>query len=125
MKVGSDFGPSDKIYADDKLTDWIVNDSQSFSVVEQNEFLEYCNTLRSEYPVPTRNTVKTRIIQRWNKEKAKVCQTLEKDSLWKRVGTTTDMWMSAARRGYIVITLDYIDQQWEMRSVIVAFKRVM
>jgi hypothetical protein len=47
MKVASDFGPSDKIDADDKLTDWIVNDSQSFSVVEQNEFLAYCNTLRS------------------------------------------------------------------------------
>jgi hypothetical protein len=69
-KVGSkqrfasseDFGPSDKLHADEKLSDWIINDSKSFSVVKQKVFIEFCETLRSEYSVPSRNTVKNRIL---------------------------------------------------------------
>jgi hypothetical protein len=47
------------------------------------------------------------------------------DCVGKRVGTTTDLWTSSAKRGYMVITLHYIDDEWEMRSVIIGFKRVM
>ncbi|KAH9119582.1 hypothetical protein AeMF1_007797 [Aphanomyces euteiches] len=42
-----------------------------------------------------------------------------------RIGLTTDMWTSIAKRGYMVVTLHYIDTAWQMRSVIIAFKRVM
>ena len=45
------FDSNDKNFADKKLTDWIVNDSQSFSVVEQPDFIEFCESLRSEYPL--------------------------------------------------------------------------
>jgi Hermes transposase DNA-binding domain len=99
LASSADFGPSDKRHADEKLSDWIINDSQSFSVVEQKDFIELCETLRLEYPVPTRNTVKNRILCKWEDEKCKVRQRLEMDCTGKRVGTTTDMWTSSAKRG--------------------------
>jgi hypothetical protein len=43
----------------------------------------------------------------------------------KRVGTPTDMWTSSAKRGCMVITLHYVDEEWEMRSVSIVFKRVL
>jgi hypothetical protein len=45
--------------------------------VEQKDFIEFCETLRSEYPVPTHNTVKNRILCKWEDEKCKVRQMLE------------------------------------------------
>jgi BED zinc finger len=61
LDSSADFGTSDKRHADKSLSDWIITDLQSFPVVEQKDFIEFCETLRSEYPVPTRNTAKTRI----------------------------------------------------------------
>ena len=43
------------------------------------------------------------------------------DFAGSRYGITTDMWTSAAKRGYIVTTLHYINKNWEMKNVTVAF----
>lgn len=123
--IASKFEKNDKLFADSKLVDWIVNASHSFRVVEQADFVEFCNALRPEYSLPTRNTVKNRILKRWEVEKAKVRQQMEKDLNNRRMGLTTDMWTSVAKRGYMVVTAHYIDNKWQMRSVIIAFKRVM
>lgn len=119
------FTSGDKKHADDLLVDWIVNHSQPFSVVEQQDFIEFCHTLRSDYALPTRSTVRARILKRWAHEKAAVRQRLEKDLNGRRCGMTTDMWTSSAKRGYMAVTLHYIDADWEMQSVIIAFVRVM
>jgi hypothetical protein len=58
--ANEDFTKTDKELADRKLTEWIVNHCQSFSAVEQEDFREFCSTLREQYDVPSRNTIKTR-----------------------------------------------------------------
>jgi hypothetical protein len=49
LASATDFGPNDKCYADEKLSNRIINDPQSFAVVEQKNFIECCEILRSEY----------------------------------------------------------------------------
>ena len=115
----------DKQYADKKLLEWIVNHYQSFSVVEQDDFVEFCGVLREDYDVPSRKTLRARVIKLWEEEKAKARMKLEKDLAGRRCGMTTDMWTSAAKRGYMVVTLHYIDANWDMHDVIIAFIRVL
>lgn len=124
-KFDSSYGANDKKYSDTCLTKWIVNASQPFSVVEDRDFIEYIASLREQYPLPTRNTVRNRILKLWKEEKARCRMELERDCSGKRVGITTDMWTSVAKRGYMVVTLHYVDTAWQMKSVIIAFKRVL
>jgi hypothetical protein len=119
------FNKAEQAYADRKLTDWIVNHSQSFSVVDQEDFRQFCSALREEYTVPSRNTIKTRVLQRWQEEKNKTRMRLTSELATRRVGLTTDMWTSVAKRGYMVVTAHYITQDWEMRHCIIAFVRVL
>src|SRR5690349_21312063 len=119
------FSSVDKTYADQKLTDWVVNKAQPFSVVEHTEFQEFCNVLRGEYHLPGRTTLRSRIIHRWQEQKNITRQKLLKDVAGRRCGITTDMWTSAAKKGYMVVTMHYIDGDWNMQSVIIAFVRVM
>ena len=123
--TGFDFTASDKDHADKKLVDWIVNHAQPFTVVDQDDFVEFILALRPEYPLPARNTVRAKILERWAGEKKKVRMKLAQELFGTRCGVTTDMWTSAAKRGYMVITLHYIDEEWVMKSVIIAFKRVL
>ena len=121
----ADFNTADKTLADSHLTNWIVNHSQPFVVVEHEDFIEFCSTLRDSYPLPTRNTIRNRIIKQWTEEKNRARVTIECDCGLRRYGTTSDMWTSAGKRGYMVVTMHYIDVNWRMRSVIIAFKRVL
>ena len=122
----SGFTVSDKTHADNALTNWIVNHSQPFKVVEHPDFIKFCSALRDDYSVPTRNTIKNRIVDRWQKEKSRVRAKLTVHlGNGSRCGLTTDMWTSSAKRGYMVVTVHYIDGEWEMKSVIVGFVRVM
>ena len=119
------FSESDRKHADKKLVDWIVNHAQRFSVVEQDDFVELVSTLREEYTLPSRNTIKSKVLEQWQNEKKRVRSKLVSDIGGSRCGFTTDMWTSAAKRGYMVITIHYIDDNWEMKSVIIAFVRVL
>ena len=111
---------------DMKLVDWVVNHSQPLSVVDQSDFVEMMALAsRQGYNVPSRNTLRSKVLKRWEEQKKKVRMALESDLRGRRCGLTTDMWTSAAKRGYMVVTMHYIDQQWTMRSVIIAFTRVL
>lgn len=109
---------------DEKLIDWIVANSHPFSVVEQPEFIEFVAALQPGYAVPKRKAVKAKIIERWKLAKEDVRRSVISDTEGRRIGITTDMWTSASKRGYMVVTLHYIDDEWEMQAVIVGFIRV-
>jgi galactitol-specific phosphotransferase system IIB component len=120
-----EFTKSDKTNADSKLVDWVVNHSQPFSVIEQEDFVEFVGALRENYKLPTRNTIRNRIIKKWSDEKARVRKLLKNEISGFRCGVTTDMWTSAAKKGYMVITMHYINQDWLVKSVVIAFIRVL
>jgi hypothetical protein len=60
----------------------------------------------------------------WSEKKRLTAQYLTSLCRSRRVGTTTDMWTSAAKRGYMVITLHVIDDERDIFNVIISFNRV-
>ncbi|PTQ45089.1 hypothetical protein MARPO_0016s0138 [Marchantia polymorpha] len=87
--------------------------------------IKHHSAIYTPYLLPMRNTLRNRVIQQWTDEKNHACVTIEDECGTRCSGTTSDMWTSAAKRGYMVVTLHYIDDKWCMRSVIIAFKRVL
>ncbi|CEP03635.1 hypothetical protein PBRA_009520, partial [Plasmodiophora brassicae] len=61
----ADFTNVDREYSGRKLIDWIVTHFQSFTVVELDEFVEFCDSLRPECRLPSRDTVRARVLNRW------------------------------------------------------------
>ncbi|KAE8961352.1 hypothetical protein PR001_g30070, partial [Phytophthora rubi] len=115
--------------ADSALIEWIVGAAQPFAVVEQPKFIAFCCTLQPAYKVPVRQTVRNRVIARWKMEKELARKIIVYCLVFRDVGSsrcsiTTDMWTSAANRGYMVVTLHWIDEDWNFRSVILGFRRV-
>ncbi|GMF45185.1 unnamed protein product [Phytophthora fragariaefolia] len=110
---------------DEKLVKWIIVNSQAFAIVDLNEFVEFCKSLRPEYNVPCQQTIRKIIFNQWKAEKDTVRFEIRREVADRRASFTTDMWTSPSNRGYLVITIYFIDSSWEMRSLIITFTRVM
>ncbi|KAE9277010.1 hypothetical protein PR003_g28901 [Phytophthora rubi] len=126
QRVGSEFNKAD---ADKALVDWIVANAQPFALVEQPKFIVFCATMQPLYKVPVRQTIRCHVIKRWKLEKDLVRKTILRCLVVQDIGAsrtsiTTDMWTSAASKGYMVVTLHWIDENWNLRSVILGFLRV-
>ncbi|RVX16881.1 putative AC transposase [Vitis vinifera] len=67
----------------------------------------------------SRNTIKGDIMKIYEVEKDKMISYLEK--LQSRVAITTDMWTSNQKKGYMAITVHYIDESWLLHHHIVRF----
>lgn len=98
--------------------------SQAFAGVDQEEFV-FCNDLRPEYSVPCQTVIKKMVPKQWNAEKGVARIDICREVAGHGVSFSTDIWTFPSERGYMVITMHFIDRSWEMRSVIIAFTLVM
>lgn len=95
-----------------------VHHSILFNMNHLKTMIKTCN---SDLVFPCRTTVSRWIVDMSNKYKIEV-----KDRLWIIVGkvsVTMDSWKSRMFRGYLTITLHYIDEDWEMKSKLLEFVR--
>lgn len=86
------------------------------SIVDHVGFKTYSKTLQPLFKVPCRNTLKSDIIKLYEHEKKQVIKNLE--TIQSRVAITTDMWTSNQKKGFMVITGHYIDNDWILQSKI-------
>lgn len=71
--------------------DIVLEDSQPFSVIRDEEFRNFVQILKPSSSIPTRKTVKTMVEARYTKSKEK---TLTEIKLASAVSLTADMWTS-------------------------------
>jgi hypothetical protein len=107
------FSRADQDDAVDALVDFIVSGAHPFSLVEDERFISFCNLIAPDFRVPVRQTIQTKVMARWNAQKQLVRAQLIEDLHNRRAGFTTDMWTSPAKRGYMVVTMHYIDSDRE------------
>jgi hypothetical protein len=120
------FTKADQARATNALVHLIVKHAHPYAIVEQHAFREYSKALQPAYKVPCRQVISDKIEQSWENQKDAVRQVLRWDLRdGRRSSLTTDLWTSSANRGYMVVTLHYIDGNWCMRSLIIAFVRVV
>ncbi|KAK2641534.1 hypothetical protein Ddye_023297 [Dipteronia dyeriana] len=84
------------------------------------EMIEYC---QPRFESMSRNTLKSEIFKLYNMERDKTLKLL--DSIDSKIAVTTDMWTSSTKRGYVVVTMHFIDKSWVLHSRIMRFIHVL
>ena len=87
------------------------------SIVDHTRFRKFCSHLQPMFKVVSRNTIRNDILD---------MHVVQRDSMVKyfakfqnRVAITTDLWTAShQKRGYIAITVHYIDDSWNLKSFV-------
>ncbi|KAL6312943.1 hypothetical protein AAG906_022723 [Vitis piasezkii] len=80
---------------------------------------DFASSLQPLFKMVSCNTIKDDIMKIYEFEKGKMSSYLEK--LETRMAITTDMWTSNQKKGYMAITVHYIDESWLLHHHIVRF----
>ncbi|KAJ0946384.1 putative transcription factor/ chromatin remodeling BED-type(Zn) family [Helianthus annuus] len=98
----------------------IFIDELSFRFVEKERFRYFCSLIRPELELPSRTTIAREIISLYVDEKKKLKELLQKSS--HAVCLTTDAWTTCQNIDYMVLTVHYIDQDWNLQKRILNFE---
>lgn len=104
---------------DDALVNFIVKDSQPFSVVEDVGFKELVAKLDPTYTLPTRKAVKNMVEAKYEEEKEKAKAELQGV---ETVSLTSDMWTSINMDAYLAVTCHFINKKDQLSMLLLGTK---
>lgn len=86
-------------------------------------FAIFCNGLQPSFKLMSRNTIHSDILTVHQREKEKLYNYLNK--LPCRLVVTTDLWISDHQKlGYLCLTTHFIDNEWELKKKIIAYRYI-
>ncbi|CAN1140720.1 Putative AC transposase [Linum perenne] len=86
-----------------------------FSMVEHHYFRNFLISLQPQLCVPCEKTIKKEILSMYDIVKVKIRKKI--DGNIDRIDITTDMWTATTqKKGYMVVTTHYIDNNWHLRN---------
>ena len=88
---------------------------QPSTIVEDKGFNNLVHLLDSKYQLPSRRTVMWWLPNKYEEVKQLVKHQF---TLASYVSLTTDIWTSRTAQSYMTITCHFIDELWEMRSLV-------
>jgi hypothetical protein len=98
------------------LVNWIVKKGLPFTVVEDDDFHAMIRMLRSGTKVPSANTIKNRIMDMFNAEKARVRALLQETP--GKLSFSIDVWTSVNMEPFLGITVHWIDKEWRLQDML-------
>jgi zinc finger BED domain-containing protein 1 (E3 SUMO-protein ligase ZBED1) len=104
---------------DNSLMKLFIKDLQPFSVVEDTGFKEFVNMLNPGYKIPNRHSIsKTLIPAAYEKCVNEVKETISNELVTACL--TTDCWTSRDNKSYIAITVHFIDNNFNLKSILLS-----
>lgn len=100
----------------------IIMHEYPFNIVEHEYLVDFIHSLRPTFPIKSRPTVKKDIINIFLDEKKKLYEYFK--TVQCRFSATMDMWTSGQTKGYMCITVHWIDENWCMQKRIIKFNHV-
>ena len=101
------------------LAEAIIKHNLPFSFVEYEGIRKVFSYLNSDVKHISRNTSKADVLKLYKKEKNDVKNKLK--SILGRIRLTLDLWTSVTSEGYICLTVHYVDENWELKNIILNF----
>ena len=83
-----------------------------FNMVEHEYFQEWVKSMRPHYPLKSRVTVRKEIMEYYLAEKDKLYAYFK--TVQSRFSATMDMWTSNQNKGYMCVTLHWVDDDWKI-----------
>ncbi|CAA0839907.1 Unknown protein [Striga hermonthica] len=93
-----------------------------FNMVEHEFFQEWVKSMRPNYPLKSHVTVRKEIIEYYSTERDKLYEYFK--TIQSRFSATMDMWTSNQNKGYMCITLYWVDDDWKIQKRIINFLHV-
>ncbi|KAK9985099.1 hypothetical protein SO802_034624 [Lithocarpus litseifolius] len=101
------------------LVEAIIKHNLPFSFVENEGIRKVFNYLNSDVKHIFMNILKANVLKLYKKEKVDVKKKLK--SIPDRICLTSDLWTSVTSEGYICLTAHYVDENWELKNIILNF----
>ncbi|CAB4376342.1 unnamed protein product [Rhizophagus irregularis] len=101
------------------LIRWIVIHQHSFTIVEENYFINFVHSLHPSAKIPSADTIKNKIMTYYEEDKVKM-KALLKD-LPSKVSFTMDCWTSPSTKSFLSITAHFINKEWNLQNIIIDF----
>ncbi|GBC30168.2 zinc finger BED domain-containing protein RICESLEEPER 2-like [Rhizophagus irregularis DAOM 181602=DAOM 197198] len=101
------------------LIRWIVIHQHSFTIVEENCFINFVYSLYPSAKIPSADTIKNKIMTYYEEDKVKM-KALLKD-LPGKVSFTMDCWTSPSTKSFLSITAHFINKEWNLQNIIIDF----
>jgi len=93
-----------------------------FNMVEHEYFQEWVKSMRPHYPLKSRVTVRKEIMEYYLAEKDKLYAYFK--TVQSRFSATMDMWTSNQNKGFMCVTLHWVDDDWKIQKRIINFFHV-
>ena len=100
------------------LVEWVVCNDQPFSEVETHRLRNLIRLLHPGAKVPSADTLRNDIDERFNREKARVRAMLQDAP--GRLSFAVDAWTSPNTKDFLGITVHWIDASWQLRNTLLA-----
>lgn len=103
------------------LCEWIVDAALPFATVENEKFRDMIAVQNNDIHIPSRVTVSRQIVKK--KKEIEIGMREKISNVKSKFSITTDAWSSRIYRGYIAVTLHWIDPDWTMQNILLDFIR--
>jgi hypothetical protein len=100
----------------------IIMHEYPFNIVEHEYFVDFIKSLRPSFPFKSRVTARNEIMDIYLEQKDNLYAYLK--TVPSRFSATMDMWTSCQNKGYMCVTLHWIDDEWRIQKRIVGFFHV-
>ncbi|CAL9708171.1 unnamed protein product [Knipowitschia caucasica] len=110
---------SKKKMLDDAIVDMIIRDGQPFTVVEGEGFTNLMKISDPQYKLPSRESVKAMVEERYQKNRKTAAEDLKKASA---VSLTADMWTSRNMDAYLGVSCHYLADSLDLTTVLLGVR---
>lgn len=104
---------------DEKVVDWLAKKYLPLKFFDDDDTRVFFNYLNSTVEVPGRRKMTLLVLQRFNKMQDVVKKILQNSE--SKISFTLDGWSSIAHRSYNGVTGHFIDENWELHSLLIDF----
>ena len=93
----------------------VIMHEYPLSIVEHIGFRRFVYSLNPSFKIISRSTLKRDIMKMFYQDKRSLKALLEHNE--SKIAVTIDMWTASnQKKGYMVVTSHFIDQQWVLRN---------
>ncbi|KAG6533523.1 hypothetical protein ZIOFF_007398 [Zingiber officinale] len=104
----------------DKVVAFVVKDEMPFRVVEGARFVEMMKEAQPRFKIPNKKKIASLVWDLYALEMAKIKSVIGD----QRVSITIDTWISIQNINYMVITAQFLDNDWKLHKRIINFTKI-
>lgn len=102
------------------LLNWIFDDMQPYSVVENERFKDFIYSLNKKFTIPSEKVIRTTMMPKLYRETQAALKTALLENLKDNYfSITSDIWSSLALDSYLGVTVHFITDEFERKFIVV------